>query len=106
MAGWDQLPPEGEGSRGTMAGGDAVAYRDGYARVMREISWARAQGWTPTERQLVLALSQAGKVYAAVRGGRSIGGQRPEWVHGRADALRALLRHGVGALPQEPRGAE
>lgn len=98
MAGWEELPPAGLDAA---AGGDAAAYRDGYARVMREIGWARAHGWTPTERDLVLALSQAGKVYATVRGGRSIGGRRPEWVHGRADALRALLRHGVGALPQD-----
>ncbi len=101
MAGWDQLPPEGEVGLAAASGGDMAAYRDGYARVMREIGWARAHGWLPTERQLVLALSQAGRVYAAVRGGRSIGGQRPEWVHGRADALRALLRNGVGALPQD-----
>jgi hypothetical protein len=102
MASWENLPPEGL----DVAGGDAVAYRDGYARVMREISWARARGWVPTERQLVLALSQAGKVYATVRGGRSIGGRPPEWVHGRMDALRALLRNGIGALPQEPRDVE
>jgi hypothetical protein len=80
-------------------GGDTAAYRDGYARVMREIGWARAHGFVPTERELVLALNHAGRVYATVRGGKFVGGQRPEWVHGRMDALRALLRNGVGALP-------
>ena len=82
-------------------GRDAVAYRDGYTRVMREMSWARSHGFVPTERQLVLALTQAVKVYSTVRGGKSIGGRRPEWLRGRADALRALLHNGVGAIPRD-----
>lgn len=81
-------------------GGDTAAYRDGYARVMREIGWARAHGFVPSERELVLALNQAGRVYTTVRGGKFVGGRRPEWVHGRMDALRALLRNGVGAEPE------
>lgn len=88
-------PRDDAGSR------DAVAYRDGYTRVMREMSWARAHGFVPTERQLVLALTQAVKVYSTVRGGKSIGGRRPEWLRGRADALRALLHNGVGAIPRD-----
>ncbi|MFI5272569.1 MAG: hypothetical protein ACHQ4H_05990 [Ktedonobacterales bacterium] len=100
MAVWDELlvPSDGHTS-------DSAAYREGYARMMREVSWARGRGWLPTERQLVLALGQAGRVYATVRGGKSVGGQRPEWVHGRMDALRALLRNGVGAVPADERGA-
>lgn len=78
--------------------GDVSAYRDGYARVSRELAWARAQGFVPSERQLVLALTHTLKVYGAVRGGKSIGGRRPEWLRGRADALRALLR---GEMPSE-----
>ncbi|HEV2456867.1 MAG TPA: hypothetical protein VGS80_00760 [Ktedonobacterales bacterium] len=81
--------------------GDETAYREGYARVMREMSWARAHGFEPSEREIVLALMQAMKVYGTVRGGKSIGGRRPEWLHGRADALRALLRNGVGAMPTD-----
>ncbi len=76
---------------------DEVAYRDGYARVMRELMWARSRGFVPTERQLVLALTQANRVYAAVRGGKFVGGRRPEWLRGRADALRTVLRDGISA---------
>ncbi len=74
---------------------DESAYRDGYARIMREVAWIREHGYMPTERQLVLALMQAVKVYDTVRGGRSIGGRHPEWLRGRADALHALVRSGV-----------
>lgn len=88
-------------SRWPVDQGDDAAYRDGYSRVMREIAWARRRGWLPTEREIVLALSQALKVYSAVRGGKSIGGRPPEWLRGRADGLRELLRQGVGALPDD-----
>jgi hypothetical protein len=84
-------------------GDDAAAYRDGYESVMREIAWARRYGWTPTERQLVIAVTQAQSVYASARRGKFIGGQRPEWLHGRADALRELLHAGVGAFPTDER---
>jgi hypothetical protein len=80
---------------------DHAAYQDGYNGLMRELGWVRARGWMPTERQLTLALMQAAKIYAAARGGRSIGGQRPEWLRGRVDALRALLREGTGAIPED-----
>ncbi len=92
--GFEQAPRTFTGS-----GDDAAAYRDGYERVMRELAWARRQGWTPTERQLVVAITQAQSVYASARRGKFIGGQRPEWLHGRADALRELLRVGTGAFP-------
>jgi hypothetical protein len=71
---------------------DAEAYQAGYMRTLREFQWAQAHGWTPTERQLVVSLSQAIRVYSAARGGKPIGGPRPDWLRGRADALRELLR--------------
>jgi hypothetical protein len=79
------------------AGDDDTAYRQGYDRVMREMAWARQHGFRPSERQLVVAVTQALKVYATARGGKFVGGQRPEWLHGRADALRALLREDAGS---------
>ena len=78
-------------------GSDHAAFEDGYQRVMREIAWVRARGWNPTQRELTVALMQAVRVYATVRGGKVVSGQRPEWLHGRAEALRELLRGGVGA---------
>lgn len=78
---------------------DDAAYLAGYQGVMRELAWARRHGWRPTDRQLVLAITHAQRVYTTARGGKFIGGQRPEWLHGRADAMRALLRQGVGAFP-------
>jgi hypothetical protein len=95
-AGFDGVPRIVAGSG---SGDDATAYRDGYDRAMRELAWARRYGWTPSERQLVLAISHAMSVYASARRGKFIGGQRPEWLHGRADALRELLRMGTSALP-------
>lgn len=78
---------------------DDAAYLAGYQSVMRELAWARRRGWQPTERDLVLAITQAQRVYTTARSGKFVGGQRPEWLHGRADAMRALLRQGVGAFP-------
>ncbi len=78
---------------------DESAYRDGYTRLMREVAWARERGWAPTERQIVAGLMRTMKVYTAARGGKFVSGQHPEWLRGRADALRELLRQGVGATP-------
>lgn len=78
---------------------DDAAYLAGYQSVMRELTWASRRGWQPTERDLALAILRAQRVYTTARAGIFVGGQRPEWLHGRADALRALLRQGVGALP-------
>src|SRR5215510_13385868 len=80
---------------------DEVAYQAGYSRTLREVDWVRMRGWIPTERQLVQALMQAMRVYTAARSGKPIGGQRPAWLHGRADALRELLRQGIGSRPDE-----
>lgn len=77
------------------------AYQAGYTRTMREVEWARAQGWNPTERQIVRALTQAMRVYSAVRSGKPIGGRHPAWLRGRADALRSLLHEGVGFDPAD-----
>jgi hypothetical protein len=67
-------------------------YDAGYEQVTLEAAWARLRGWSPTERQLTVMLMRAARIYAAVRGGKSVAGQSPEWLHGRLDALRALLR--------------
>ncbi len=80
---------------------DEEAYRAGYARTMREVELGRAAGWRPTERQLVVALTRTARIYASARRGKPVGGQRPDWLKGRADALRALVRKGVGSLPDE-----
>jgi hypothetical protein len=80
---------------------DDAAYREGYDRVIRELRWVRSRGWMPTERQITVALMQTARVYAAARGGRSVGGQRPEWLRGRVDALRTLLRRGAEMLPPD-----
>jgi hypothetical protein len=77
-----------------------AAYDAGYDQVTRELAWARARGWAPTERELTVVLMRAVKVYAAVRGGKSVAGQRPEWLRGRVDALRMLLRQGMGDLAE------
>lgn len=81
---------------------DAEAYQSGFQRTMREYEWVRAHGWTPTERQLVVSLAQAQRVFSAARGGKPIGGPRPDWLRGRADALRELLRlhHQRGGKPE------
>lgn len=77
------------------------AYQSGFARTMREMEWARAQGWHPTERQIVHALMQAMRVYSAVRSGKPIGGRHPAWLRGRADAFRSLLHSGEGFEPTD-----
>ena len=76
-----------------------TAYHDGYQRAMRELAWARTHGFAPTERQLVRALTQALRVYHVVSGGKSIAGRHPDWLRGRAEALRTLLRQGVSIIP-------
>ncbi len=73
-------------------------YDAGYAQVTREAAWARQRGWHASERQLTVMLMRAARIYAAVRGGKTVAGQSPEWLRGRLDALRALVRqHAAGA---------
>jgi hypothetical protein len=86
--------PEGSISRLIDHPADSEAYADGYRRATRELAWARAHGWRPTERQLTVALMCTVRVYAAARGGKFVGGQHPEWLHGRVDALRDAVRAG------------
>lgn len=80
---------------------DEDAYRTGYARMIREVRMGRAMGWQPSERQLVVALTRTARIYASARRGKPVGGQHPDWLKGRADALRTLLRQGIGSLPEE-----
>lgn len=79
---------------------DEAAYRDGYQRMIRAAAWARDAGWVPSQRQLTVALMRTMRVYTTVRRGKVIAGQRPEWLRGQADALRELVRQGVGATPE------
>lgn len=101
MASWDSgdLPTSPE-PRQFETQTDSAAYQDGYDSTERELAVARALGWEPTQRQLTLALLRATRLYGRVRRGKVVGGRQPEWLHGRADALRALLRQGMGALDQ------
>lgn len=92
----------GSGEPGRRSAGydsDEAAYQDGYQRMLRASDWARERGWVPSQRQLTVALMRTMRVYTAARGGKVIAGQRPEWLRGQADALRELLRQGVGSLP-------
>ena len=92
--------------RASVGDADELAYREGYRRAMRELAWARSQGFVPTERQLVLALAQAQRVYEVAHHGKAIAGRHPEWLRGRADALRELIKRGVAALPDAGDAAE
>lgn len=75
-------------------------YYAGYMGVARELSRAMARGFRPTERQLALGMTQAARIYSAAQGGKPVGGRSPEWLRGRVDGLRALIRKGVAARPQ------
>ncbi len=89
------------GERGSLqATRDESAYEEGYGRARREYLWARAHGMSPTQRQLVLAFMHSARIYVAARGGKPIGGQHPDWLRGRADALRDIIREGAGVFPE------
>ena len=79
---------------------DSAEYRAGFDAVMRDYAWGASRGYLPTERQLVLAVTHAARIYTATRGGKPVGGRSPEWLRGRMDALRALIRRGVAAEPE------
>ena len=89
--------PGDPGRRAVGLDSDEAAYQDGYQRMLRAAAWARERGVVPTQRQLTVALMRTMRVYAAVRGGKAIAGQRPEWLRGQAEALREVLRQGLGA---------
>ena len=87
------------GRRAVGGESDEAAYQDGYQRMLRAATWARERGIVPTQRQLTVALMRTMRVYTAVRGGKVVAGQRPEWLRGQAEALRELLRQGLGDQP-------
>ena len=75
-------------------------YRAGFNTIMRDFAWGASRGYSPTERQLVLAVTHAARIYTAARGGKPVSGRSPEWLRGRVDALRTLIRRGVAAQPE------
>ncbi|HLY31567.1 MAG TPA: hypothetical protein VKQ36_11090 [Ktedonobacterales bacterium] len=86
-------PPQTPATTSETSGApDEAAYQVGFTRTLREFALATAHGFTPTERQLVLALTQTVRVYSAARSGKYVSGQRPDWLRGRADALREIIR--------------
>lgn len=80
--------------------GGSPEYRAGYSAIIRDYTWGSRRGYLPTERQLVLAVTHAARIYAATRSGKPVGGRSPDWLRGRVDALRTLIRHGVSAQPE------
>lgn len=72
-------------------------YRAGFSSVLRELAWARSRGFEPTERQLTVAISESARIYTTARSGKPIGGRSPEWMRGRVDALRTVIRRGIAA---------
>ena len=51
---------------------------------------------------MVRAVTQAMRVYEVVQGGKAVAGRHPEWLRGRADALRDLLRQAQAPSPPPP----
>jgi hypothetical protein len=84
----------------TSATPDEAAYHMGFTLAMREFAWVVAHGYAPTERQIVQALTQTMRVYTAASSGKYVSGQRPDWLRGRADALRQIIRQ----RGQQPEG--
>jgi hypothetical protein len=80
--------------------GTSADYRAGFDTVMREFAWSRSRGYMPTERQLVLAVTHAARIYTAARGGKPLSGRSPDWLRGRVDALRALIRRRIATTPE------
>ncbi|HEX8998174.1 MAG TPA: hypothetical protein VF812_19275 [Ktedonobacterales bacterium] len=75
-------------------------YYAGFTSVIRELSIARARGFEPTERQLVLAVTHSARIYTSARSGKPIGGRSPDWLRGRVEGLRSALRQRLAARPQ------
>lgn len=73
-------------------------YYAGFTSVIREVSSAQARGFTPTERQLVLAVTHSARIYTSARSGKPIGGRSPDWLRGRVDGLRSLLRRRTATI--------
>jgi hypothetical protein len=79
---------------------DSADYRAGFNTIMREFAWGRSRGYMPTERQLVVAVTHAARIYTAARGGKPVSGRSPDWLRGRVDALRTLIRRRVATIPE------
>ena len=79
---------------------NSADYRAGFSAIMRDYTLGASRGYSPTERQLVLAVTHAARIYTATRGGKPVSGRSPEWLRGRLDALRILIRRGVAAQPE------
>jgi hypothetical protein len=94
----------GDGQQGLdseiVNGENSEEYRSGFAAIMRDYTFGASRGYLPTERQLVLAVTHAARIYTAARGGKPVSGRGPEWLRGRVDALRTLIRQGVAAEPE------
>jgi len=67
--------------------------------VLRELADAQARGYQPTERQLALAVTHSARIYTTARSGKPVGGRSPDWLRGRVDGLRSLLRRTDVARP-------
>ena len=80
---------------------DEASYRAGYRQVFTELELARHFGRMPTERQLVRGMMRLMRVYATARGGKFVSGQKPDWLLGRADALRKVLASRLWSEPTE-----
>ncbi|HEX2347083.1 MAG TPA: hypothetical protein VHI51_01480 [Ktedonobacterales bacterium] len=74
-------------------------YYAGFTSVLRELADAQARGYQPTERQLALAVTHSARIYTTARGGKPVGGRSPDWLRGRVDGLRSLLRRTDVARP-------
>ncbi len=94
---WDDAPTRDALAEIQLESSD---YYAGFTSVIRELSMAQTRGFTPTERQLVLALTHAARIYSSARSGKPIGGRSPDWLRGRLDGLRASLRHDTASRPQ------
>jgi hypothetical protein len=75
-------------------------YYAGFSSVIREVSSAQERGFQPTERQLVLAVTHSARIYTSARSGKPVGGRSPDWLRGRVDGLRSMLRRQVAAQIQ------
>ena len=79
---------------------ESPEYYAGFTSVIRELSSAQARGFEPTERQLVLAVTHSSRIYTSARSGKPIGGRSPDWLRGRVDGLRSILRQKIEARLQ------
>lgn len=79
---------------------ESPEYYAGFTSVIRELSSAQARGFQPTERQLVLAVTHSARIYSSARSGKPISGRSPDWLRGRVDGLRSLLRRSAEARSQ------